>query len=91
MPEKGVFIINGKEWTPPEGALPGQFCRSQIITVENPDGTDCTAHLAYGRIMECPFSGPDEATTGIAPDGRVTRICADFALRDFGPDADFTI
>jgi len=76
----------------PEGALPGQFCRSHIATQENPSGTDCSAHLAEARVFECPFSSPDEAGNGvIMEDGSRGRVCADFILRDYGPDSDWSL
>jgi len=31
------------------------FCRWHIATVENPAGTDCSAHMCEGRVFECPY------------------------------------
>jgi hypothetical protein len=31
-----------------------------VTTKENPDGTDCIAHLADGRIFKCPYKDPED-------------------------------
>jgi len=43
------------------------FCRSHIETVENPQGTDCSAHLCEGHIFECPFDDAHHAQTAEYP------------------------
>lgn len=37
-----------------------QFCEWHIKTQENPEGTDCSAHLADGRIFKCPYNSPED-------------------------------
>jgi|GEM_PF-6037922 len=63
----------------PDGALPDQFCIDHTVTVENPEGTDCTASLAEGWIYKCGYVTPEEAEAG----------CPNYRPRDYGPDADF--
>ncbi len=36
-----------------------QFCYWHIATQENPEGTDCSAHLHEGRIFPCIYSIKD--------------------------------
>lgn len=89
--ETGQSGTDYTNWKAPDGALAGQFCRSQWETKENPDGTDCTAHLAEGRIFQCPFESPTHAETGINAEGDFTRVCPDFEPRDYGPDRDYKL
>jgi hypothetical protein len=49
------------------------FCRWMITTVENPKGTDCSAHLCEGHIFECPYNNAHHAQT------------AKFACMDYEP------
>ncbi len=49
------------------------FCRWMTKTKENPQGTDCTAHLCEGRIFECPYKNAHHAQT------------AKFACMDYEP------
>jgi len=32
-----------------------RFCEYHVYTKENPDGTDCAAHLAEARVFKCPY------------------------------------
>jgi len=32
------------------------FCYWHIKTKENPEGTDCSAHLHEARVFECPYN-----------------------------------
>jgi len=78
----------------PEGALPGQFCKYHIKTIENPEGTDCTANLAEGVVHPCGYKSPEQAQNGreyyvgasIVP--RVV-LCPNYSPRTYGPDSDF--
>ena len=36
-----------------------QFCYWHIATKENPEGTDCTAHLAEARVFTCIYTIKD--------------------------------
>jgi len=74
-----------------EGALPGQFCRSHIVTAENPEGNDCSTWLVEGKGTICPYNSPEEALKGIDPKPEADGVCRDFKLRDFGPDSDWTL
>lgn len=40
---------------------PKPFCEYHIKTVENPNGTDCSAHLVDGRIFECPYTSIEDS------------------------------
>jgi hypothetical protein len=49
-----------KPMTPGPGLTMKQFCNWHIKTAENPEGTDCSAHLADGRVFQCPYSSPED-------------------------------
>ncbi|MBI5148777.1 hypothetical protein HZA33_03795 [Candidatus Pacearchaeota archaeon] len=61
-----------------------QFCYWHVKTKENPEGTDCTAHLADARVFECPYNANE---IKLSEDGRLyishtkdryNGACADF-------------
>jgi hypothetical protein len=52
------------------------FCANHIATLENHTGTDCSAHLAEGRVFSCPYRSPDHAKHGRMLDGQ--RVCPDY-------------
>ena len=35
------------------------FCKYHIETIENPEGTDCSAHLHEARCFKCPYTAGD--------------------------------
>jgi len=39
------------------------FCNYHSVTQENPEGTDCFAHLADARVFKCPYSMSDIVLT----------------------------
>jgi len=55
------------------------FCAYHIATKENPNGTDCAAHLAEGQCFECPFDSPEHAQTARYP-------CVDYESLVIEPD-----
>jgi len=64
------------------------FCKYHTKTEENPDGTDCSAHLTEARCFECPytlenihyarrFGTEPELFISTTPDP-FKRVCVDF-------------
>jgi len=43
------------------------FCEYHIATKENPEGTDCAAHLIEGLCFKCPFTSPEHAQNAKYP------------------------
>jgi hypothetical protein len=41
--------------------MPRIFCYWHIATKENLAGTDCSAHLAEGRVFKCPYKSLADA------------------------------
>ena len=88
MSEKLLFpLYEDQPWQAPNGALEGQFCKHHIATKENPDGTDCAAHLAEAMVFRCMYESPTRAEHGPLLDD--FGVCEDFKPRSFGPDSDF--
>jgi hypothetical protein len=46
-----------------EGKRKNQFCIHHIITKENPQGTDCAAHVHDARVFKCPYKSPAHRLT----------------------------
>lgn len=70
--------------------FPKQFCYWHIKTRENPEGTDCSAHLHEGRCFECPYIFDDiqyDTASGriylsMIQNGSVGNLCEDFKLAE---------
>lgn len=62
------------------------FCIYHIKTRENPNETDCTAHMNEGRVFECSYNAKDikfdEKGMYISHGDRYQGACGDFELSD---------
>lgn len=58
-----------------EVAIFDPWCKWHIETVENPRGTDCSAHMHEARCFGCPFPTYEDAKAGEYP-------CVDAKLKE---------
>ena len=73
MSEDSIAKQQNPPWSPMSGSMRSYtpWCIFHIKTDENPTGTDCSAHLAEGRMPHsCLFRSFDEAKKGNCEDAK---------------------